>query len=210
MRPRNYMTKQFIYFAGVLFLMTAAILAVTAQENTSALNNTTMNITMNNTTLNVTMNQTQNASVVLPINATANETLIVAPGANLNETIPVQNVTVPAQNVTIPIQNMTIPAQNETVPVQNETVPAQNITVPENATLQEEPAIIAGATATISQPAVMQVGSSANSVFIIGSGLKSGEAIQIGGYGQTQIHELGSPAQPVRDLGNIAFNFDVI
>ncbi len=80
------MSKQFIYFAGVLFLMTAAILAVTAQENTSALNNTTMNITMNNTTLNVSLNQTQNASVVLPINATANETLIVAPGADLNET----------------------------------------------------------------------------------------------------------------------------
>ena len=72
------MSKQFIYFAGVLFLMTAAILAVAAQENTSALNNTTMNTTMNNTTLNVSLNQTQNASVVLPINATANETLIVA------------------------------------------------------------------------------------------------------------------------------------
>ena len=48
------MSKQFIYFASVLFLMIAAILAVSAQENTTALNNTTMNNTtlLNNTTLN--------------------------------------------------------------------------------------------------------------------------------------------------------------
>lgn len=196
------MSKQFIYFAGVLFLMTAAILAATAQEDTSALNNITMNTTMNNTTMNVSLNQTQNASAVLPINATANETLIVAPGADLNETAnEVMNQTELNEN---------IPAQNETVPVQNETVPAQNITVQENATLQAEPAIIAGPTAVASQPAVMQVGSPANSVFVIGVGPKSGEPAQIGGYGQTQVHELGSPAKPVRNLGNIAFNFDVI
>ena len=80
------MSKQFIYFAGVLFLMTAAVLTAAAQENTSSLNNTAMNITMNNTTLNVSLNQTQNASVVLPINVTANGTLIAAPIENLNAT----------------------------------------------------------------------------------------------------------------------------
>ncbi len=203
------MSKQFIYFAGVLFLMTAAILAVTAQENTSALNNITMNTTMNNTTLNVSLNQTQNASVVLPINATANETLIVAPGADLNETA-AETLNQTELNETIPAQNETIPVQNETIAAQNMTIPAQNITVPENATLQAEPAIIAGTAAMVAQPSAMQVGSPANRVFVIGVGPKTGEATRLGGYSQTQTYELGSPAKPVSDLGNIAFNFDVI
>jgi hypothetical protein len=245
MRPRNYMSKQFIYFAGVLFLMTAAILAVTAQENNSALNNTTMNNTTLNVSINQTQNQTLNASAVESINDTSNETLIIVPGVDLNvtanetlnqtvlnettaaqeepvlvqnETIPVQNFTMPAQNETIPTipvetapaQNVTIPVQNETIPAPNVIVPDQNITMQENATLNVEPVIIAGATATVSQPSVMRVGSPANPVFVLGVGPKTGEATRIGGYSQTQTYELGSPAKPVSDLGNIAFNFDVI
>ena len=103
-----------------------------------------------------------------------------------NETIPVQNLTMPAQNETIPVetapaQNVTIPVQNETVPALNVIVPDQNITMQENATLNAEPVIIAGATATVSQPSVMQVGSPANPVFVLGVGPKTGEATRIGG-----------------------------
>ena len=205
------MRKQFIYFAGVLFLMTAAVLAATAQENTSSLNNTALN----NTTLNVSSNQTQNATAIEPINATSNETMIAAPQANLNETsnetlnqtdmnetVPAETEIVPAQNETVPVMNET----NETVPALNVTVPALNITVPENVTLKAEPANIASATAMVSQPEVTQLGAPSNSVFVIGGGLKSGEATQIGGNGQSQAYEVGSPAKSVKDLSSIAFD----
>lgn len=75
------MSKQFIQFAGVLFML-AALLAVSAQENTMALNNATMNNTtlLNNTTLNAI------------------------------EILPVQNETAPAQNLTQP-ENVTVAAE---------------------------------------------------------------------------------------------------
>jgi hypothetical protein len=64
------MSKQFIQFASVL-LMLAALLAVSAQENTTALNNATMNNTtlLNNTTLNASVIEVP----ILPTE-TANET----------------------------------------------------------------------------------------------------------------------------------------
>lgn len=105
---------------------------------------------------------------------------------------------------------MTIPVLNETITAINVTVTDQNITMQENATFNAEPAVIVGATPAVSQPSAMQVGSPANPVFVIGVGPKTGEATRLGGYSQTQTYELGSPAKPVSDLGNIAFNFDVI
>jgi len=83
------MNNQFIYFTSILVLMTASALAVPAQENAAALNNTTIN----NTTLNITLNQT---SPVLNQTATA-----------LNETAPVLNETAPALNETAPVLNQT-------------------------------------------------------------------------------------------------------
>jgi hypothetical protein len=47
---------------------------------------------------------------------------------------------------------------------------------------------------------------------VIGGGLKSDEAIQIGGNEQSQIQafEVGSPATSVKDLSNMAFDTNVI
>lgn len=65
------MSKQLIYFTGVLLLMMTAVLAVSAQDNSlnaTLLNNTTLNnTTLNNTTINLSANQT--------INVSANETV---------------------------------------------------------------------------------------------------------------------------------------
>ncbi len=55
------MSKQLIYFTGVLLLMMTAVLAVSAQDNSlnaTLLNNTTLNnTTLNNTTINLSANQ---------------------------------------------------------------------------------------------------------------------------------------------------------
>ena len=70
------MSRQLIYFAGVLLLMMTAVLAVSAQDNSlnaTLLNNTTLNnTTLNNTTLN---NTTINLSANQTINVSANETV---------------------------------------------------------------------------------------------------------------------------------------
>jgi hypothetical protein len=73
------MSKSLIQFAGVLFML-AALLAVSAQENTTALNNATLN----NTTLN----------------ASAIEAPVIEANAAQNETAPAQNVTLP-ENATV-------------------------------------------------------------------------------------------------------------
>jgi hypothetical protein len=82
------MSKQLAQFAGVLFML-AALLAVSAQENTTALNNATMNNTtlLNNTTLNASVIEVP----ILPAE-TANETA-------LNETVSVEEI-IPVQNAT--------------------------------------------------------------------------------------------------------------
>jgi hypothetical protein len=180
--------------------MTAAVLAVTAQENTSSLNSTALN----NTTLNDSLNQTQNTTAIELVNATSNETLIGAPQANLNETsnetlnqtemnetvpaeteiAPVQNETVPVMNETnetIPVETENAPAQNVTIPVQNETAAAQNIAMPENATLKAEPANGTRAITIGSQPKIAQLGStSTDTVFVIGGGLKTPQLAELG------------------------------
>ncbi|MBN1235184.1 MAG: hypothetical protein JW999_03940, partial [Methanotrichaceae archaeon] len=113
------MSKQFMYFASILFMM-AAILAVSAQEDTAALNNVTMNNTtlLNNTTLNATLNETFNATASEPVSALSNETVIEAlilPAETASETAPI-----------------------ETVSSENETAPAQDVAMPENVTVAAE------------------------------------------------------------------------
>jgi hypothetical protein len=45
---------------------------------------------------------------------------------------------------------------------------------------------------------------------VIGGGLKSGEAIQIGGNEQSQAFEVGSQATSVKDLSTMAFDTNAI
>jgi hypothetical protein len=178
--------------------MTAAVLAATAQENTSSLNSTALsNTTLNNTTLNVSLNQTQNTTAIEPVNATSNETLIAAPQANLNETynetlnqtemnetVPAETEFAPVQNETVPVMNETnetVPAETEFAPVQNETAAAQNIAMPENALPKAEPANGARAITIGSQPKIAQLGStSTDTVFVIGGGLKTPKLAELG------------------------------
>ena len=87
------MSKQFIYFAGVLFFMAAAALVVSAQENASALNNATLNniTSLNNTTLNASLNETFNATASMPVIIASNESVIEAailPTEAANVTVP--------------------------------------------------------------------------------------------------------------------------
>jgi len=111
---------------------------------------------------------------------------------------------------TIPAETGFVPAQNVTIPVQNGTAPANNLTGPENTIFKAETVNNASTTATVSQPEVTQVGSTPNSVFVIGGGLKSDEAIQIGGNEQSQAFKVGSPATSVKDLSNMTFDTNVI
>ena len=97
-----------------------------------------------------------------------------------------------------------------TIPVQNGTAPANNLTGPENTIFKAETVNSASTTATVSQPEVTQVGSTPNSVFVIGGALKSGEAMQIGGNEQSQAFKVGSAATSVKDLSNMAFDTNVI
>ncbi len=95
------MSKRSIQFACVLFTL-AAILAVSAQENTTALNNATMNNTtlLNNTTL-----------IEAP----------VMPIETANDTAPAQVEVIAAQNETA-LAPETTPSENATASV--ETIPA--------------------------------------------------------------------------------------
>ncbi|MFZ3148513.1 MAG: hypothetical protein WA137_05680 [Methanothrix sp.] len=100
------MSKRSIQFACVLFML-AAILAVSAQENTTTLNNATMNNTtlLNNTTINATISE--------PVGVAANETVIEAPIESVPaaiEIIPAQNETAPAQDTNLS-ENVTAVAE---------------------------------------------------------------------------------------------------
>ena len=148
------------------------------------------------------------------------ETKIVSVQNETNETVTVGTEVVPAKNEIVPVLNETnetipaetgfVPAQNVTIPVQNGTAPANNLTGPENTIFKAETVNSASTTATVSQPEVTQVGSTPNSVFVIGGALKSGEAMQIGGNEQSQAFKVGSAATSVKDLSNMAFDTNVI
>jgi hypothetical protein len=89
------MSKLSIQFVSALFML-AAILAVSAQENTTALNNASMNTTLlNNTTFNATTvepliaaaNEIVNENPVMPTE-TANETTLSENATAAVETLP--------------------------------------------------------------------------------------------------------------------------
>jgi len=170
------MIKRSIQFAGVLFMLTA-ILAVSAQENTTALNNASMN----NTTL--LSNTTQNATTIEPIIAAANESVIEA-----SEIIPAQNET--------PI------APIEVVAPQNETAPAPEATPSENATAAVETLPVIPAL----QSSGMQIGSPQKNTFAIGGTARTPNLFSINGKALAQgAYEIGLPAETIMDLSALPF-----
>lgn len=171
------MSKQLIQFAGVLFML-AALLAVSAQENTASLNNATMNNTtlLNNTTLI--------EAPILPTE-TANETTL---------------------NETVVAQNETVPGRVEAIAAQKETAPAQNITQPENVTVAAEPVSAVIPLSVVSQPGARQIGSPQRDVFAIGGGLSTPTFFPIDGKALTQgAYEVGLPAKTIMDLSALPF-----
>jgi hypothetical protein len=193
---RNYMSKRSIQFAGVLFML-AAILAVSAQENTTALNNASMNNTtlLNNTTLiEAPVLPTETANETAPIETASNETA-------LNETVSAENTPAPASEV-IPAQNETPLAPIEVVAPQNETAPAPETTPSENATAAVE---------TISaipalQPGGMQIGSPQRTTFAIGGTGRTPNQFTINGNSLAQgAYEIGLPAETIMDLSALPF-----
>jgi hypothetical protein len=202
---------------GTLIAAPIENLNATANEtvNPAELNETTpaQNVTIpaQNVTLpalNETNENVSGETKTVPVLNETNETVTVG-----TEVVPAKNEIVPVlneTNETIPVENGFIPTQNVTIPVQNGTAPANNLTVPENTIFKAETVNNASTTATVSEPEVTQVGSASNSVFVIGGGLKSDEAVQIGGNGQSQAFIVGSTATSVKDLSKTAFYTNVI
>jgi hypothetical protein len=190
------MSKRSIRFAGVLFML-AAILAVSAQENTTALNNASMNNTtlLNNTTLIETPAlPTETANETAPIETASNET-------TLNETASVENMPALASEI-IPAQNETPIAPIEVVAPQNETAPAPETTPSENATAAVEtiPAI------PVLQPGGMQIGSPQKTTFAIGGTGRTPNQFTINGKALAQgAYEIGLPAETIMDLSALPF-----
>ena len=191
------MSKQFIQFASVLFRL--LLLAVSAQENTTALNNATMNNTtlLNNTTLNASVIEVP----ILPTE-TANETA-------LNETVSAENESAPAASEIIPVQNETgraHPPQIEVIAAQNETAPAQNTTQSENVTVVAEPVSTASLMPAVLQPGVMQIGSPQRTAFAIGGIGRTPSLFPIDGKALSQdAYKVGLPAETIMDLSALPF-----
>lgn len=187
------MSKRSIQFASVLFVL-AAILAVSAQESTTALNNASMNNTtlLNNTTLNATTSE--------PIIAAANESVTEAPALSTemaNETAPIET----ALNETASTEIMPAPA-SEVVPAQNETAPAPEATPSENVTAVVEtlPAI------PVLEPSGMQIGSPQRTTFAIGGTGRTPNLFSINGNSLAQgAYEIGLPAETIMDLSALPF-----
>jgi hypothetical protein len=178
------MSKRSIQFACVLFML-AAILAVSAQENTTALNNATMN----NTTL---LNNTTLTEVTVLPTETANET---APAVSA------ENESAPASEI-IPAQNETPIAPTEAVVSQNETAPAPETATSENVTaaLETIPAV------PVLQPGGMQIGSPQRTTFAIGGITRTPNQFTINGNSLAQgAYEIGLPAETIMDLSALPF-----
>jgi len=191
------MSKRSIQFAGVLFML-AAILAVSAQESTTALNNAGMNNTtlLNNTTFNATTNE--------PIIAAANESVTEAPALSnemVNGTASTEIVPALASEI-IPAQNETPVVPMEVVAPQNETAPAAETTPSENAsaaveTLPTVPAL---------QSDGMQIGSPQRTTFAIGGTGRTPNMFSINGNSLAQgAYEIGLPAETIMDLSALPF-----
>ncbi len=212
------MSKQFIYFASVLFLMAAAALFVSAQENASALNNATLNniTSLNNTTLNASLNETLNATASMPVIIASNESVIEAailPTEAANVTAPAAEEPAPAANETalaapelIPVQNETMPAISEAIAPQNATAPAQNATAPDNASTPAETIDMAGLIPAVSQPGAMAIGSPQRNVFTVGGSRMTPSFFSISGKALAQqAYQVGLPAETIMDLSALPF-----
>ena len=179
------MSKQLIYFTGVLLLMMTAVLAVSAQDNSlnaTLLNNTTLNnTTLNNTTINLSANQTINVSA--------------------NETVELQNETAVLPVVTSPI-NDTLAVENETIPTMINATPAVNETV---AATVETAQTTVPATSTLGkmeteQAQPIMLGLTAKPTFVVGSGLTASEGAQVGSTKARTTFSLGSVAKSMITL----------
>ena len=218
------MNKQFIYFTSILALMIATIAAVPAQESPAALNN----ITVNNTTLNAAANETLNAITNETLNATTNETLNANssenPTASSTET-PIETLNQTDLNTPLDNESVSTPvlaaseentasnntSLNATFPALNQTIPAQNATIPENVTATTKPENNASPIAEISGSQITSSTPIENTVFAIGSGLKSNQVFQVNGNAQPRdVHELGMPIKPVRDVEKMVFVCDIV
>ena len=205
------MSKQFIYFVGVLFLMAAAALVVSAQENASALNNATLNniTSLNNTTLNASLNETFNATASMPVIIASNESVIEAailPTEAANVTVSAANETVLAAPEIIPVQNETMPAIIEVIAPQNATEPAQNATAPDNASTPAETIGMAGLIPAVSQPGGMAIGYPQRNVFVIGGSRMTPSFFSIDGKALAQqAYQVGLPAETIMDLSALPF-----
>ena len=174
------MSKQLIYFTGVLLLMMTAVLAVSAQDNflnATLLNNTTLN----NTTINLSANQTFNVSA--------------------NETVGLQNETVLLPVQTSPL-NDTVTVENETIPAVVDATPAVNETV---AATVETAQTIVPATSTLGkmeteQAQPIMLGLTAKPTFVVGSGLTASEGAQVGSTKARTTFSLGSVAKSMITL----------
>ena len=196
------MSKQFIQFASVLFML-AALLAVSAQENTTALNNATMNNTtlLNNTTLNASVIE----APILPTE-TANETALNEIVSAENESAPAASEIIPVQNETVPVQNETAPTQIEVIVAQNETAPAQNTTQSENVTAVAEPVSTTAQFLRSSQPGAMQIGSPQRTAFAIGGIERTPSLFPIDSKALSQdAYKVGLPAETIMDLSALPF-----
>jgi hypothetical protein len=178
------MSKQFIHFACVLFMIFGAVSTVPAEENSSLLNNTTVAAASN-----VSLNGTLNATISIPMDAASNETVILVPDENQNGT----------SNETLNQTDL-----NEDVSVLNETVPVLNVTMQENPTSELNQTGNVEIAQKVSQAVMDQFVSSDNTVFAIGGGLASTDIFQIGDrIGIEKAYEVGLAPKPVRDLSEI-------
>lgn len=188
------MSMKFIY---CLMFMTAAVLAVSAQEASP------LDIAaVNNTTENLTANATANATV----NATAN--------ATINETV---NATAPAAEAEAAVA-AAVPVASEPAPGQQEAAPAESIVALEDVTsaqTQNEPAV---ATVGQQQPSAvqsvsassdsgtMQIGSAQRSVYNIGGTQPTPSAFTATANDLPQnAYQVGLPAESIQDLTNMPF-----
>jgi hypothetical protein len=174
------MSRQLIYFAGVLLLMMTAVLAVSAQDN--SLNATLLNnTTLNNTTINLSANQT--------INVSAKET---AELQNETALLPVQTSPL---NDTAAVENETIPAVVDATPAVNETVAA---TVETAQTIVPATSMLGKMETEQAQP--IMLGLTAKPTFVVGSGLTASEGAQVGSTKARTTFSLGSVAKSMITL----------
>ncbi|WP_348528537.1 hypothetical protein [Methanothrix sp.] len=199
------MTKQIIYFAGVLLLLMAAALVVSAHDSSPALNATIKNITANNTTLNnTTINATLNNTTINATIALDNVT-IALDNATLNETAPV------TENASVVVAaNETLPPVEAALGNVTEAPAVVNVTAPE--VIEAPPAVNETEAAVASAPAIVPkegilgkmetrpaqtvtLGMKIKPTFIVGSGLGAGETVQVGATKARETYTVGSPAK---------------